>query len=91
MAFLIIILGTLISAPDVYPERRLFLVTDESGPQCAAVMTPPYNLITSQGPGTALEFAMEVIIQLSGKKHAWSVAEPMIPLPTLHYHKLGEE
>ncbi|NMS31250.1 DJ-1 family protein, partial [Vibrio parahaemolyticus] len=50
-----------------------------------------HNLITSQGPGTALEFAMEVIIQLSGKKHAWSVAEPMIPLPTLHYHKLGEE
>ncbi|PFG55512.1 4-methyl-5(b-hydroxyethyl)-thiazole monophosphate biosynthesis [Vibrio sp. ES.051] len=50
-----------------------------------------HNLITSQGPGTALEFAMEVIIQLSGKQHAWSVAEPMIPLPTLHYHKLGEE
>ena len=50
-----------------------------------------HNLITSQGPGTALEFAMEVIIQLSGKKHAWSVAEPMLPLPTLHYHKLGEE
>ena len=50
-----------------------------------------HNLITSQGPGTALEFAMEIIIKLSGKQHAWSIAEPMITLPTLHYHKLGGE
>ncbi len=50
-----------------------------------------HNLITSQGPGTALEFAMEVIIKLSGKKHAWSIAEPMVTIPTLHYHKIGEE
>lgn len=50
-----------------------------------------HKLITSQGPGTALEFAMEIIIQLSGKAHAWSVAEPMITLPTLHYHELGEK
>ncbi|NOH72411.1 DJ-1 family protein [Vibrio pectenicida] len=48
-----------------------------------------HNLLTSQGPGTALEFAMEIIINLSGKKHAWAVAEPMITLPTLHYQKLG--
>ncbi|CAE6911048.1 DJ-1 family glyoxalase III [Vibrio alginolyticus] len=50
-----------------------------------------HNLITSQGPGTALEFAMEVIIKLSGKKHAWSIAEPMVTIPTLHYHKFGDE
>ncbi|MDV6251413.1 DJ-1 family glyoxalase III [Vibrio sp. EA2] len=50
-----------------------------------------HNLITSQGPGTALEFAMEVIIKLSGKKHAWSIAEPMVTIPTLHYHKIGDE
>jgi 4-methyl-5(b-hydroxyethyl)-thiazole monophosphate biosynthesis len=50
-----------------------------------------HNLITSQGPGTALEFAMEVIIKLSGKKHAWTIAEPMVTIPTLHYHKIGEE
>ncbi len=50
-----------------------------------------HNLITSQGPGTALEFAMEIIIKLSGKAHAWSVAEPMVTLPTLHYNKLGEQ
>lgn len=50
-----------------------------------------HNLLTSQGPGTALEFAMEVIINLSGKAHAWSVAEPMVTMPTLQYHNLGEE
>ncbi|KJY82264.1 oxidative-stress-resistance chaperone [Vibrio galatheae] len=50
-----------------------------------------HNLLTSQGPGTALEFAMEIIINLSGKKHAWTVAEPMVTLPTLHYHKVGDE
>ncbi|OEF09101.1 DJ-1 family glyoxalase III [Vibrio genomosp. F10] len=50
-----------------------------------------HNLITSQGPGTALEFAIEIIIHLSGKPHAWSIAEPMVTLPTLHYFKLGNE
>ncbi|ROV62279.1 DJ-1 family protein [Vibrio ponticus] len=49
-----------------------------------------HNLLTSQGPGTALEFAMEVIIRLSGKAHAWTVAEPMVTIPTLHYHEIGE-
>lgn len=48
------------------------------------------NLLTSQGPGTALEFAMEIIIHLSGKAHAWSVAEPMVTIPTLHYHEIGK-
>lgn len=50
-----------------------------------------HNLLTSQGPGTALEFAMETIIHLSGKAHAWSVAEPMVTIPTLHYHEIGKE
>lgn len=49
-----------------------------------------HKLITSQGPGTALEFAMEIVILLSGKAHAWSIAEPMITLPTLHYHIQGK-
>ncbi len=48
------------------------------------------NVLTSQGPGTALEFAMEIIILLSGKAHAWTVAEPMVTIPTLQYHKLGD-
>lgn len=49
-----------------------------------------HNLMTSQGPGTALEFAMEIVIQLSGKPHAWSIAEPMVTQPTLHYHEMGK-
>ncbi|MDB1123174.1 DJ-1 family glyoxalase III [Vibrio algarum] len=48
------------------------------------------KLITSQGPGSAFEFAIEIIIQLSGKRHAWSIAEPMVPLPNLHYNILGK-
>ncbi|MCV6039390.1 DJ-1 family protein, partial [Escherichia coli] len=50
-----------------------------------------HNLLTSQGPGTALEFAMEIIIKLSGKEHGWMVAEPLVTIPTLHYHEFGEE
>ncbi|WP_104399104.1 DJ-1 family glyoxalase III [Vibrio penaeicida] len=49
-----------------------------------------HKLITSQGPGSALEFAMEIVIQLSGKPHAWKVAEPMVTLPNLHYHEMGK-
>ena len=49
-----------------------------------------HNLLTSQGPGSALEFAMEIVIHLSGKAHAWSIAEPMVTMPVLHYHELGD-
>lgn len=49
------------------------------------------NLLTSQGPGTALEFAMEIIIHFSGKEFAWSIAEPMVTNPTLNYHQMGNE
>ena len=49
-----------------------------------------HNLLTSQGPGSALEFAMEIVIHLSGKAHAWSIAEPMMTMPVLHYHEIGE-
>lgn len=50
-----------------------------------------HNLLTSQGPGSALEFAIEIIAQLSGKAFAQQVALPLVPLPQLHYDKLGEE
>ncbi|MCP3994793.1 MAG: GNAT family N-acetyltransferase [bacterium] len=46
------ILGTLIEYPEVYPEYRLFLVSDEHGPQSAAVITSPYNLIVSDTRNT---------------------------------------
>ncbi|MCG6227424.1 DJ-1 family glyoxalase III [Vibrio furnissii] len=49
------------------------------------------NLLTSQGPGTALEFAVEIIVQLSGKTLAREVALPLVALPQLNYEKLGEE
>ncbi|MBY8099325.1 DJ-1/PfpI family protein [Vibrio fluvialis] len=49
------------------------------------------NLLTSQGPGTALELAVEIIVQLSGKELAREVALPLVALPQLNYEKLGEE
>lgn len=49
------------------------------------------NLLTSQGPGTALEFAVEIIVQLSGKALAREVALPLVALPQLNYEKLSEE
>lgn len=49
-----------------------------------------HNLLTSQGPGTALEFAIEIIAQLSGKQRAKEVVLPLIPLPQLHYDKQEE-
>lgn len=36
------------------------------------------NCITSRGPGTALEFALELVRQLLGDKKAAQVAEPML-------------
>ena len=36
-------------------------------------------LTTSQGPGTALEFALTLVAQLYGSAHARTVAEPMLP------------
>jgi 4-methyl-5(b-hydroxyethyl)-thiazole monophosphate biosynthesis len=36
------------------------------------------NCITSQGPGTALEFAIELVRQLLGEAKAKEVAEPML-------------
>lgn len=36
------------------------------------------NLITSRGPGTSFEFALELVSQLFGVKKAKEVAEPMV-------------
>ncbi len=48
---------------------------------------PDHLLITSQGPGTALEFAVEIIFQLLGKEKAKEVTDPMCVIPNLHYDK----
>ncbi len=49
-----------------------------------------HKLLTSQGPGSALELAIEIIIYLSGKAFAWKVAEPMVTLPNLNYQDMGK-
>jgi protein DJ-1 len=36
------------------------------------------NLITSQGPGTAFEFALAVVAKLVGKERAMQVREPLL-------------
>lgn len=48
------------------------------------------NLLTSQGPGSALEFSIEIIALLSGKALAREIALPMVPVPQLNYEKYGE-
>lgn len=46
-----------------------------------------HRLITSQGPGTALEFAVEIVYLLAGKEKARDVVGPMVCVPSLHYDK----
>lgn len=43
------------------------------------------NLLTSQGPGTSQEFALEIITRLAGKRKAAEVAEPMVMWPHMNY------
>jgi 4-methyl-5(b-hydroxyethyl)-thiazole monophosphate biosynthesis len=40
------------------------------------------NCITSQGPGTAIEFALKLVELLFGKEMVDKVAEPMIVIRT---------
>ena len=47
-----------------------------------------HNLLTSQGPGTAMEFAFEIINRLAGKDKAAEVAKPMVVWPNMHYDVL---
>ena len=42
-----------------------------------------HHLITSQGPGSAQEFALEIVSQLSSKQHATDTAAPMVLLPSI--------
>ncbi|MDO6497632.1 DJ-1 family glyoxalase III [Photobacterium sanguinicancri] len=44
-----------------------------------------HNLLTSQGPGTAQEFALDIVVQLAGKERAAEVAGPMVVWPNMHY------
>ncbi len=42
-----------------------------------------HRLITSQGPGTAIEFALELVRVLRGDEAARAVAGPMVLPPSL--------
>lgn len=42
------------------------------------VRDEPHRLITSQGPGSAIEFALEIIRVLRGEDVAHTVADPMV-------------
>ncbi|WP_299015888.1 protein deglycase YajL [uncultured Photobacterium sp.] len=46
------------------------------------------NLLTSQGPGTAMEFALDIISHLTSKEKAGEVAAPMVVWPNMHYEVL---
>jgi 4-methyl-5(b-hydroxyethyl)-thiazole monophosphate biosynthesis len=51
---------------------------DRSAVDCRVVVDG--HLITSRGPGTALEFALRLVVALYGRDHAEKVALPMVPL-----------
>src|SRR5215203_2836093 len=58
------IAGTLISQPDVYPEHRLWVVTDGGRPVAAALRTPPHHLVlTDPLDPTALESLLEAVLE----------------------------
>ncbi|MNJ77610.1 Chaperone protein YajL [compost metagenome] len=42
-----------------------------------------HRLITSQGPGTAIEFALEIVRVLRGDEAARAVAGPMVLPPSV--------
>ena len=42
-----------------------------------------HHLITSQGPGTAIEFALEIVRVLRGDDTALAVAGPMVMPPSV--------
>lgn len=55
-------------------------LADRLGPEArpGARVVVDGNCITSQGPGTALEFALELVAQLFGPERAEAVAGPML-------------
>lgn len=44
-----------------------------------------HNLLTSQGPGTSQEFALEIVVKLGGKPLAAEIAEAMVVWPNMNY------
>jgi predicted GNAT family acetyltransferase len=51
---------TLVHSPEVYPDYRLYVVSEAGTVQCAAVITPPYNLIVADTQNDAALTALAV-------------------------------
>ena len=58
-----------------HPGRRADLINDKAAEKRVVV---DGNLVTSQGPGTAMEFALKLVELLYDKQKAESVAAPMV-------------
>lgn len=66
--------GTQDKIPDAYRKANKRVVVDAN-----------HYLITSQGPGTAQEFALEIVSRLAGKEKAFEVGGAMVLLPVIAY------
>jgi 4-methyl-5(b-hydroxyethyl)-thiazole monophosphate biosynthesis len=93
------LLGAICAAPavvlqhhQIYPEALMtchpsfkHVIPEQNWRERRVTIDVNCHLVTSQGPGTALEFAMEIVTQFVGKEEAWKVAEPMVTAPALNY------
>ncbi|MCX4028860.1 DJ-1/PfpI family protein [Endozoicomonas sp. SM1973] len=61
-----------------YPSFQDKLIGAQVDRAAAVVVDQDNKLITSQGPGTALAFALALVEVLLGKEKAQSVAQPMV-------------
>ena len=80
---------------NLYPQARMTCYPSfmdripEENQRVKRVFTDVLNLlITSQGPGSALEFAMEIVTQFGGKTLTAKLAEELVTLPNLNYHQI---
>ena len=80
---------------NLYPDARMtcypsFMNTiPKDNLRIKRVFTDVLNhLITSQGPGSALEFAMEIVTLLGGKELTVKLAADLVTLPNLNYHQI---
>lgn len=80
---------------NLYPDALMtcypsFMETiPEKNRRIKRVFTDVLNhLITSQGPGSALEFAMEIVTTLAGKELTAKLAAELVTLPNLNYHQV---
>jgi predicted GNAT family acetyltransferase len=57
--------GTLVSRPEVYPAFRLWLVSDDGRVTCAALRTPPFDLVLSDGDPSSVSALAEAVAEES--------------------------